>query len=221
MENCINSYLTLRKFLVHPNTCKLLNEWHQLNEKKNMMLVTAEWRKKKPPPPKQVPKTASVVSSRKYNVKNQPQAQNKGKGKAPATKTYSQGYRIPEHLAGCHGECISYGQSNDGITEKGGSQIKVSEMISDIFDSIPELYEAINDMKTHVSDENSSICNNLKTNNLSLSQIKETLMCFGKALRTIKASNNENSFGNKFNEQSAIIKELTDKYSKFNIYDII
>ncbi|MBW0582099.1 hypothetical protein O181_121814 [Austropuccinia psidii MF-1] len=42
-----------------------------------------------------------------------------------------------------------------------------------------------------------------------------------KVLRTIKNSNNDNSSNNKINEQSAIIKELTDKYSKFNIDDII
>ncbi|MBW0572374.1 hypothetical protein O181_112089 [Austropuccinia psidii MF-1] len=94
-------------------------------------------------------------------------------------------------------------------------------MISDIFDSIPELYEAINDVKTHFSDKNSSICNNLKTNNVSLSQINETLMCFEKASRTLETSHNENSFGNKINEKSAIIKELTGKYVKFNIDDII
>ncbi|MBW0561035.1 hypothetical protein O181_100750 [Austropuccinia psidii MF-1] len=40
-------------------------------------------------------------------------------------------------------------------------------------------------------------------------------------LRTIRTSKNDNSFGNKINEQYAIIKELTDKYSKFNIDDII
>ncbi|MBW0516235.1 hypothetical protein O181_055950 [Austropuccinia psidii MF-1] len=93
-------------------------------------------------------------------------------------------------------------------------------MISDIFDSIPELYEAINDMKKHLSDKYQTICN-IKTNNSSLCQINETLMCFEKALRTIKTSNNDSSFGNKINEQSAIIKELTDKYYKFNIDDII
>ncbi|MBW0579699.1 hypothetical protein O181_119414 [Austropuccinia psidii MF-1] len=94
-------------------------------------------------------------------------------------------------------------------------------MIPDIFNSIPDLYEAINYIKTHVSSKNSSIYNNLKTNNLSLSQINETIMCFEKVLRTIKTSNNENSFGNKINEQYAIIKELTDKYSKFNIDGMI
>ncbi|MBW0472999.1 hypothetical protein O181_012714 [Austropuccinia psidii MF-1] len=49
----------------------------------------------------------------------------------------------------------------------------------------------------------------------------ETLMCFEKVSRTIKISDNDNSFGNKLNEQSVIIEELTDKYSKFNIDDII
>ncbi|MBW0512133.1 hypothetical protein O181_051848 [Austropuccinia psidii MF-1] len=46
-------------------------------------------------------------------------------------------------------------------------------------------------------------------------------MSFEKVLRTTKTSNNDNSFGNKLNEQSSIIKELTEKYSKFNIDDII
>ncbi|MBW0551480.1 hypothetical protein O181_091195 [Austropuccinia psidii MF-1] len=46
-------------------------------------------------------------------------------------------------------------------------------------------------------------------------------MCFEKALRTIKTSNNDNSFNNDINEQDSIIKEVTDKYSKFNIDDII
>ncbi|MBW0487127.1 hypothetical protein O181_026842 [Austropuccinia psidii MF-1] len=136
-------------------------------------------------------------------------------------KKLQQGLQNPINSTGCHVECISDGQNNDGITEKTGSQIKISKIISDIFDSIPELQETINDIKTHVLDQNSSICNHLKTNNLSLSQINETLMCFEKGLRSIQTSNNEDSFVNKLNEQSAIIKELKDKYSKFNIDDII
>ncbi|MBW0542558.1 hypothetical protein O181_082273 [Austropuccinia psidii MF-1] len=96
VEKRMNPYLTVKKFLVHPNTCKLLNGWHPLMEKKNMLLLTAEWRKNNPPSPKQVPKTAPVASSSNSNVKTQPQAQHKGKGKAPATKPYSQGYRIPK-----------------------------------------------------------------------------------------------------------------------------
>ncbi|MBW0537662.1 hypothetical protein O181_077377 [Austropuccinia psidii MF-1] len=74
-KNCMNSYLTVRKFLGHPNTCKLLNGWHPLKEKKNMIPLTAEWSKNNPPPPKKVPKTALVASSSNYNVKKQPQVQ--------------------------------------------------------------------------------------------------------------------------------------------------
>ncbi|MBW0592251.1 hypothetical protein O181_131966 [Austropuccinia psidii MF-1] len=37
-----------------------------------------------------------LASSINSNMKKQPQAQNKGKSKAPATKPYSQGYRIPK-----------------------------------------------------------------------------------------------------------------------------
>ncbi|MBW0533006.1 hypothetical protein O181_072721 [Austropuccinia psidii MF-1] len=95
-KNFMNSYLTVRKFLGHPSTCKLLNGWHPLMEKKNMILLKAEWRKDNPPPPKKVPKTAPVASSSNSNVKKQPQAKNKGKGKEPATKPYSQGYRLPK-----------------------------------------------------------------------------------------------------------------------------
>ncbi|MBW0576057.1 hypothetical protein O181_115772 [Austropuccinia psidii MF-1] len=95
-KNCMSSYLTVRDILGHPKTCKLLNGCHPLMEKKNMMVLTAEWRKNNPPPPKQVPRPGPVSSSRDSNVKKQPQAQNKGKGKAPAPKPYSQGYRIPK-----------------------------------------------------------------------------------------------------------------------------
>ncbi|MBW0507769.1 hypothetical protein O181_047484 [Austropuccinia psidii MF-1] len=45
-KNCMNSYLTVGKFLGHPNTFKLLNGWHPLMERKTMLLLTAEWRKK-------------------------------------------------------------------------------------------------------------------------------------------------------------------------------
>ncbi|MBW0480709.1 hypothetical protein O181_020424 [Austropuccinia psidii MF-1] len=90
----MNSYLTVRKSPGHRNTCKVLNGWHPLMEMENMMLLTAKWRKNNSSPPKEVPKTVPVARSGNSNVKKKPQAQNKGKGKAPATKPYSQGYRI-------------------------------------------------------------------------------------------------------------------------------
>ncbi|MBW0550214.1 hypothetical protein O181_089929 [Austropuccinia psidii MF-1] len=166
-------------------------------------------------------KNSPISQQQQFQCEKAATSSKQGQRKGTSHKTLQPGLQDPKDSAGCHGECISDGQNNDGITEKGGSQIKISEMISDIFDSIPELYEAINDIKTHVSDRNSSIFKNLKTNNLSMSQINETLMCFEKVLITIKASNDGNYFGNNINEKSAIIKELTDKYSKFNTDDII
>ncbi|MBW0489344.1 hypothetical protein O181_029059 [Austropuccinia psidii MF-1] len=67
-----------------------------IDRKENMMLLTEEWRKNDPPPPNKVPKKARGASSSNSDVKKQPQAQKKGKRKAPATKPYSQGYRIPK-----------------------------------------------------------------------------------------------------------------------------
>ncbi|MBW0582265.1 hypothetical protein O181_121980 [Austropuccinia psidii MF-1] len=139
------------------------------------------------------------LSTTKASAKNSPNSQQQqfqcekaatsskqGQRQSNSHKTLHPGLQDPKDSAGCHGKCISNGQNNNEATEKGGSQIKISEMISDIFDSIPELYEAINDVKTHVSNKNSPICKNIKTSNLSLSQINETLLYFEKALRTMK-----------------------------------
>ncbi|MBW0502133.1 hypothetical protein O181_041848 [Austropuccinia psidii MF-1] len=166
-------------------------------------------------------KNSPSSQKQQFQCKKAATSSKQGQRQGTSHKTLQTGLQDPKDSAGCHGKCISDGQNKNGITEKGRSQIKISEMISDIFDSVPELYEAINDVKTHVSDKNSSICNNLKKNKLSLNQVNETLVCFKNVIRTIKTSNNENSFGNKMNQQSAIIKELTEKYSKFNIDDTI
>ncbi|MBW0553280.1 hypothetical protein O181_092995 [Austropuccinia psidii MF-1] len=165
---------------------------------------------KQPPTTQESSKNSPSSQQQQFQRGKAATSSEQGQRQGTRHKTLQPGLQNPKDSAGCHGKCISDGQNNDGITEKGASQIKIS-------DSISELYEAINDVKTHVYDQNSSIWNNIKTNNLSLSQINETLMCFVKVLRTIRTSNNENSFGNKINEQSALIKELTDKYSKFHI----
>ncbi|MBW0546224.1 hypothetical protein O181_085939 [Austropuccinia psidii MF-1] len=74
-------------------------------------------------------------------------------------KTLHKMLQNPKYSTGCHGKCISDGQNNDGIKEKEGSQTKILEIISDILDGISNLYIAINDLKSHISDKNSSICN--------------------------------------------------------------
>ncbi|MBW0548039.1 hypothetical protein O181_087754 [Austropuccinia psidii MF-1] len=178
----MNAYLTVRKFLGHPNTCKLLNGWYPFMEKKKHDAFNSRMEAKQPSTTqasaKNNPSSQKQQFQREKTAKSSKQEQRQGTSHKPLQPALQE----RKDSAGCHGKCISDGQNNDGITDKRGSQIKISEMISDIFDSIPEFYEAINDLKTHVSDKHSSICNNLKTNNLSLSQINETLMCFEKVL---------------------------------------
>ncbi|MBW0586463.1 hypothetical protein O181_126178, partial [Austropuccinia psidii MF-1] len=175
---------------------------------------------KQPSTTKASAKTSPSGQQQQFQREKAATSSKQGQREGTSPKALQPGIQDSKDSTGCHGKCISDGQNHDGITE-GGSQIKIPEIISDIFDSIQELYEAINDVKKHLYDKNETICNNIKTNSLSLCQINETLICFEKVLRTIRTSNNDNSFGNKINEQSAIIKELTEKYSKLNINDII
>ncbi|MBW0562794.1 hypothetical protein O181_102509 [Austropuccinia psidii MF-1] len=163
---------------------------------------------KQPSTPNASAKTSPGGQQQQFQCEKAAISSKQGQTEGTTPKALQPGLQESKDSAGFHEKCVSDGQNHDGITEEGGIHIKIPEMISDIFDSIPELYEAINDVKKHLCDKNEAICNNIKTNSLSLCQINETLMCF-------------ESFGNKVNEQSAIIKELTDKYSKFNIDDII
>ncbi|MBW0550580.1 hypothetical protein O181_090295 [Austropuccinia psidii MF-1] len=123
-------------------------------EKKNMMLLAAEWRKNNPPPPKRLPKTAQITSSRSSNMKQKTQAQKKGKGKAPATKPYRQGYRITKIQQDSMENVFQMARTMMELQKKGGSQIKESEMITDILDVVPNFYIAINDIKSHIYDKN-------------------------------------------------------------------
>ncbi|MBW0516394.1 hypothetical protein O181_056109 [Austropuccinia psidii MF-1] len=113
----INSYLTVRKFLGHPNTCKLLNGWKLLMEKKNMMLLTAEWRKK----------ASTTQASAKNNPSGQKQqlkhekaatSSEKGQRKSISHKTLQPGLENRKDSAGGHGKYISDGQNNDGISKR-------------------------------------------------------------------------------------------------------
>ncbi|MBW0516225.1 hypothetical protein O181_055940, partial [Austropuccinia psidii MF-1] len=122
-------------------------------------------------------KNSPSSQKKKFQREKEATSSEKGKRKGTSHKTIQPGLQNPKDSAGCHEKCTSDGQNNDGI-EKGGSQIKISEMISSILYGILNLYISISDLKSYISDKNSSICNNLKTNNLSLSQINGTIMCF-------------------------------------------
>ncbi|MBW0500993.1 hypothetical protein O181_040708 [Austropuccinia psidii MF-1] len=118
------------------------------------MLLAAKWRENNPPPPKKVPKTAPVASSSNSNMKKAAKSSDQGQMQSTSHKTLQPQLQNPKDSGECHGKCIADGQNNDGISEKGGSQIKISEMISDILDGIPNLYIAIKNVKSHLSDKN-------------------------------------------------------------------
>ncbi|MBW0494492.1 hypothetical protein O181_034207, partial [Austropuccinia psidii MF-1] len=215
-------FLHDREKIPGPSQCLQVTQWMaSIDGKEEHDAFNSRMEEKQPSTTQASAKNSPSSQQQQFQCEKEATSSKQGQRQGTSHKTLQPGLQNPKDSEGCHGKCISDGQNNDGTTEKGGSQIKISEMISDIFDSIPELYEAIYDVKTHFSDKNSSICSNLKANNLSLSQINETLMCFEKSLREIQTSNNDNSFEHKLNEQSAMIKELTEKYSKFNIDYII
>ncbi|MBW0513748.1 hypothetical protein O181_053463 [Austropuccinia psidii MF-1] len=73
-------------------------------------------------------------STTKASAKNRPNRQKQqfqrekaatsskqGQRQGTSHKTLHPGLQDPKISAGCHGKCISDGQNNDGVTEKGGS----------------------------------------------------------------------------------------------------
>ncbi|MBW0503567.1 hypothetical protein O181_043282 [Austropuccinia psidii MF-1] len=104
-KNCINSYLTVRKFQGHLNTCKLFKGLHPLMEKKNMMLITEEWRKKT----RTTQESAkNSPSSQQQKLQHEEAATSSEQGKRQITcyKTLQLGLQNAKYSEGCHGKCI-------------------------------------------------------------------------------------------------------------------
>ncbi|MBW0557915.1 hypothetical protein O181_097630 [Austropuccinia psidii MF-1] len=85
-------------------------------------------------------KNSPSSQQQKFQREKAATSSEKGKRQSTSHKTLQPGLHNPKDTEGCHGKCISDGQKNDGISEKGGSQVKISEMISDILEGIPNLY---------------------------------------------------------------------------------
>ncbi|MBW0546384.1 hypothetical protein O181_086099 [Austropuccinia psidii MF-1] len=109
---------------------------------------------KQPTTTQESAKNSPSSQKQKFQHEKAATSSEQGQRKGTSHKTSKPGLQNPKDSAGCHGKCISDGQRNFEISEKGGSQIKVSEMISDILDGITNLYIAINDVKSHISDKN-------------------------------------------------------------------
>ncbi|MBW0512045.1 hypothetical protein O181_051760 [Austropuccinia psidii MF-1] len=150
----MNFQLTVRKFLGHPNTCKLLNGWHPFMEKKNMVLSKNNGGTKSSTTQASA-KNSPSSQQPKFQLEKAATNSEQGKRQSTSYKSLQPGLQNPKDSEGCYGKCFSDGQNNYGITEKGGMQTKISEMISDILYGIQNLYIAINDIKSHISDKNS------------------------------------------------------------------
>ncbi|MBW0565687.1 hypothetical protein O181_105402 [Austropuccinia psidii MF-1] len=101
---------------------------------------------KQPTTTKASARTSPSGQQQKFQHEKAATSSEQGQRKGTSLKTLQQGLQDSKDSTGCHGKFISDGQNNDGIAKEGGRQIRISEMISDIFDSIPELYEAITDI---------------------------------------------------------------------------
>ncbi|MBW0536980.1 hypothetical protein O181_076695 [Austropuccinia psidii MF-1] len=108
---------------------------------------------KQPSTTKASAKTSPSGQQQKFQHEEATTSLRQGQREGTSPKALQPGLKDSKDSAGCHGKCISDGQNHDRITEEGRSHIKIPEMISDIFDSIPELYEASNDMKNHLSEK--------------------------------------------------------------------
>ncbi|MBW0490656.1 hypothetical protein O181_030371 [Austropuccinia psidii MF-1] len=175
----MNSCLTVRN-VSGPSQCLKVTQWIKfIDGKEKRDALNSPMEENNPPPPKSS-KNSPNSQQQQFQCGKAVTDSEKGQRQATSHKTIQPGIQNPKDLAGCHQKCVSDVQNHYGITEKGGVQIKISKITSEILDGIPNLYIDLNDVNSHISDEHSSICNNFKTKNPSLSQRNETLMCFEK-----------------------------------------
>ncbi|MBW0490380.1 hypothetical protein O181_030095 [Austropuccinia psidii MF-1] len=105
-----------------------VNEWMvSIDGKDEHDAFNSSMEENNPQPPKQVPKTDPIANSSNSNVKKQPQSQNKGKGKALATKTYSQGYRIPKIQQDAMENVFQMARKMMELQEKAEARLKYHE----------------------------------------------------------------------------------------------
>ncbi|MBW0591600.1 hypothetical protein O181_131315 [Austropuccinia psidii MF-1] len=122
-EKFMNSYLTVRKLLGHPSTLKLLNGWHPLMEKKNMILLTAEWRKK-PTTTNASAKTSPSGQQKQFQCEKAATSSKQGQREGTSPNALQPGIQDFKDSAGCYEKCISDGQNNDGITKREEARLR-------------------------------------------------------------------------------------------------
>ncbi|MBW0576091.1 hypothetical protein O181_115806 [Austropuccinia psidii MF-1] len=84
-------------------------------------------------------KTSPSGQQQQFQREKAATSSKQGQREGTSTKALQPGIQDSKVSAGSHGKCVSDGQNHDGITEEGGSHIKIPKMISDIFDSNPRV----------------------------------------------------------------------------------
>ncbi|MBW0593874.1 hypothetical protein O181_133589 [Austropuccinia psidii MF-1] len=122
-----------------PGPSKHLQVTQWISGKENHDAFNRRMEEKQPSTTQASAKDSPSSQQQKFQREKASSSSEQGQRKSTSYKNLQTGLQNLKDSAGCHGECISDGQNNDGITEKGGSQTKISEMISNILDGIPNL----------------------------------------------------------------------------------
>ncbi|MBW0550448.1 hypothetical protein O181_090163 [Austropuccinia psidii MF-1] len=80
---------------------------------------------KQPPTTQAGAKNSHTSQKQKFQHEKAATSSEKGQRKSTSYKTLQPGLQNPKDSEACNGKCISDGQNNDGITEKGGSKTKI------------------------------------------------------------------------------------------------
>ncbi|MBW0487195.1 hypothetical protein O181_026910 [Austropuccinia psidii MF-1] len=110
-----------------------------IDGKENHDAHNSRMEEKKPSTNQVSAKNSPSSQQQKFQCEKAATSSEQGQRKSTSYKTLQPGLQNPKDSARCHGNWISDGQNNDGTTEKGGSQTKVSELISDILNDIKNL----------------------------------------------------------------------------------
>ncbi|MBW0559681.1 hypothetical protein O181_099396 [Austropuccinia psidii MF-1] len=120
-KNGMNSYLTVRKFLGHPNTCRFWIAAIDGEEKHDALDTRLE---EKQPCTTQA-SAKNSPSGQKPQIQCETAATSSKQGQRKGNSHQILQPRLPDSKKSlrCHGKCVSDGQNNDEITKKRGGQI--------------------------------------------------------------------------------------------------
>ncbi|MBW0555818.1 hypothetical protein O181_095533 [Austropuccinia psidii MF-1] len=125
----MNSYLTEK--IPGPSQHLQVTLWMaSIDGKEEHDSVNSRMEEKQPSTTQASAKNSPSGQQQQFQSEKEATSSEQGKRKGTSHKTLQPGLQDSKDSTGCRGKCISDDQNNDGITKEGGSQIKISEMIS-------------------------------------------------------------------------------------------